>query len=85
VHPAHATPPHHAVSPRRLTGARAWCRRQAGKDLRSNVPSTLSRPADASKLKKHITLVADRLHKGLRPVSQPVEGGGAAPAPPSVS
>jgi len=25
------------------------------------------RPADTAKLKKHITLVADRLHKGLRP------------------
>jgi len=27
----------------------------------------LTRPADAAKLKKHITLVCDRLHKGLRP------------------
>ena len=33
----------------------------------SRPPSQLTRPADASKLKKHITLVADRLHKGLRP------------------
>ena len=33
----------------------------------SRGPSQLTRPADASKLKKHITLVADRLHKGLRP------------------
>ena len=33
----------------------------------SRAPSQLTRPADASKLKKHITLVADRLHKGLRP------------------
>ena len=29
--------------------------------------ATLKRPETADKLKKHITLVADRLHKGLRP------------------
>jgi Bardet-Biedl syndrome 9 protein len=29
--------------------------------------TSLTRPADAAKLKKHITLVCDRLHKGLRP------------------
>ena len=29
--------------------------------------TSLSRPPDAAKLKKHITLVCDRLHKGLRP------------------
>ena len=30
-------------------------------------PASLARPPDASKLKKHITLVCDRLHKGMRP------------------
>ncbi len=32
-----------------------------------SAPQSIPRPADASKLKKHLTLVADRLHKGLRP------------------
>ena len=35
-----------------------------------NQAASLTRPADASKLKKHITLVCDRLHKGLRPKGQ---------------
>ena len=50
--------------------------RDAVKEGRSSAPSNLSRPADAAKLKKHITLVADRLHKGIRPIQD------AAPAPP---
>ena len=54
--------------------------KEGGKDARPSAPSTLSRPADASKLKKHITLVADRLHKGLRPTPTSV-----ATAPASVS
>ena len=41
----------------------AWGRNLHGKDPRAVAQSTLTRPADASKLKKHITLVADRLHK----------------------
>ena len=41
--------------------------KDAGKESRSSINPTLTRPADASKLKKHITLLADRLHKGLRP------------------
>ena len=47
--------------------------KDGGKDTRSSAPSTLNRPADASKLKKHITLVADRLHKGLRPTRDKME------------
>ena len=39
--------------------------------------ATLSRPSDASKLKKHITLVADRLHKGQRPLGAREKDGGA--------
>lgn len=54
--------------------------KDASKDLRSNVQSTLSRPADASKLKKHITLVADRLHKGLRPSGPARDKGESAAA-----
>ena len=41
--------------------------------------TALTRPADAAKLKKHITLVCDRLHKGLRPKGtsvQPANGDG---------
>ena len=34
--------------------------------------TSLSRPPDAAKLKKHITLVCDRLHKGLRPTGESV-------------
>ena len=54
----------------------------------------LSRPANAEKLKKHITLVADRLNKGLRPGRDPVVmssdsslggGGGGASSPARVA
>jgi len=41
--------------------------KDGSKDMRKSNAAVLSRPADASKLKKHITLLADRLHKGLRP------------------
>ena len=41
--------------------------KDSSKEGRSFGTVQLARPADASKLKKHITLVADRLHKGLRP------------------
>ena len=41
--------------------------KDGSKEGRSFGTVQLARPADASKLKKHITLVADRLHKGLRP------------------
>jgi len=51
-----------------------------GKDARASSQSTLTRPADAGKLKKHITLVADRLHKGLRPTREKVEERGAPAA-----
>ena len=37
------------------------------KETRGFSPAQLTRPPDASKLKKHITIVVDRLHKGLRP------------------
>jgi len=41
---------------------------KAGKEAPPTVSSqTLTRPADATKIKKHITLVCDRLHKGQRP------------------
>ena len=56
-----------------------WQDSERGKDARAG-PSTLSRPADCSKLKKHITLVADRLHKGLRPTKEKEGGTPAAPA-----
>ena len=41
--------------------------KDGNKEARATSNAQLTRPADASKLKKHITLVADRLHKGLRP------------------
>jgi len=43
--------------------------KEGGKEARSFNAVQLARPTDASKLKKHITLVADRLHKGFRPSS----------------
>ena len=45
---------------------------------RSSAHGALARPPNAEKLKKHITLVADRLNKGLRPGRDPVvaTGGG---------
>ena len=52
--------------------------KDAAKDPRSLGPSSLWRPADASKLKKHIALVADRLHKGLRPTRDTPIGDGSA-------
>ena len=42
--------------------------KETSKDVRSSNAVQLVCPTDASKLKKHITLVADRLHKGLRPI-----------------
>ena len=36
-----------------------------------NKAASLTRPADASKLKKHITLVCDRLHKVSPPEPEP--------------
>ena len=46
-----------------------------GKQETPNASSltSLSRPVDASKLKKNITLVCDRLNKGIRP-REPEEG-----------
>jgi len=40
---------------------------KSGKESAATAVQTLSRPTDATKLKKHITLVCDRLHKGHRP------------------
>lgn len=42
---------------------------KSGKEAASSAPQQLTRPSDAKKLQKHITLLADRLHKGLRPTA----------------
>ena len=48
---------------------------KSSKDTASSTATQqLTRPADAAKLKKHITLVCDRLHKGLRPRSERTAG-----------
>ena len=53
-----------------MTGSRAKLTNITNHDRESSQGATSSQlklPADASKLKKHITLMCDRLQKGLRP------------------